>query len=293
MPGTGKSRAPLFRMLLINPFDLLKRDLVSAILVDRRARSAQEAAARTSLEIKATWTMLTPLNGHPIHAALLSPDAAPPDFKLPRRIETNSGSYTRLLDRFYVPDDAGPEVTSALFDAIAVHYDELTDCGTNLAICRRLLDEVSGHSETGNRILDFGCGTGVAVLVTSEPDLQHLHLVGTDASPSMLELARRRGEETLHFQAWRDTPAESFDGAIAAFVLHYGVPDEHLALIASQLREGAIFAANLFKATSTLMDRIIRACSQGGLKLRSVEQLNATAGENLLLIFEKTPGAGG
>ncbi|MBR1003585.1 MULTISPECIES: class I SAM-dependent DNA methyltransferase [Bradyrhizobium] len=280
-------------MLLINPFDLLKRDSVSAVLVDRRARSAQIAAARASLEIKATWTMLAPLSGHPIHAALLSPDVAPPDFKLPRRIETCSGSYTRLLDRFYVPDDAGPEVTSALFDAIAVHYDDLTDCGTNLAVCRRLLDEVSGHSGSGNRILDFGCGTGVAVLAASEPDLQHLRLVGTDASPAMLELARRRGEETLHFQTWWGTPAGSFDGAIAAFVLHYGVPDEHLSLIASQLRDGAIFAANLFKAPSALMDRIVRACTQGGLKLRSVEQLDATAGENLLLIFEKTPGAGG
>jgi SAM-dependent methyltransferase len=280
-------------MLLISPFDLLKCDLVSAILVDRRAQNAQEAAARAGLEIKATWTMPAPLEGSPIHATLLSPDAAPPDFKLPRRIETSRGSYTRLLDRFYVPDNAGPEVTSAFFDAIAVHYDELADCGTNLAVCRRLLDEVSAHIGTSNRILDFGCGTGVAVLAASEPDLQHLHLVGTDASPAMLELARRRGEETLHFQAWRGTAAGSFDGAIAAFVLHYGVPDEHLALVASQLREGAIFAANLFKATSTLMDRIVRACSQSGLKLKSVERLDATAGENLLLIFEKIPGSGG
>ncbi|WP_316235270.1 MULTISPECIES: class I SAM-dependent methyltransferase [unclassified Bradyrhizobium] len=279
-------------MLLISPFDLLKLDSFSAILVDRRARNVQEAAGQASLLIKTTWTMLAPLSGDLIQAALLSPLEALPEFKLPRRIETSAGAYTRLLDRFYVPEDAGPDVTSALFDAIAAHYDELTDCGTNLTVCRRLLMEVSGRSQSSLRVLDFGCGTGVAVLATSTPDLQHLQLVGTDASPSMLELAKRRGEETLHFQAWQDTPANSFDGAIAAFVLHYGVPEVHLALIASQLREGAIFAANLFKGTSAQMDRIVWACSQNGLKLRSVELLDPTAGENLLLTFEKTSGAG-
>ncbi len=240
-----------------------------------------------------TWTMLAPLNGQVIHAALLSPNLASPDFKLPRHIETSGGSYTRLLDRFYVPDDAGPEVTSAFFDAIADHYDDLTDCGTNLAVCRRLLDEVSSHSGASKRILDFGCGTGVAVLATSEPDFQHLYLVGTDASPAMLEFARRKGEETLSFQAWRESAARSFDGAIAAFVLHYGVPDDHLALIGSQLRDGALFAANLFKASSTLMGRIVYACSRGGLKLKSAEPLKTTAGENLLVIFEKSPSADG
>lgn len=232
--------------------------------------------------------MPTPLNGHLIHAALLSPGAVQPDFKLPKRIETSGGSYTRLLDRFYVPDDAGLEVTSALFDAIAIRYDDLTDCGTNLAVCRRLLNEVSISSAPNNRILDFGCGTGVALLAGREPDLQHLHLVGTDASPAMLELAKRRGEVTMAFRDWQDSPVESFDGAIAAFVLHYGVPGEHIALIANQLREGAVFAANVFKAPSGLMDRIVRACAQSGLSAKSVEHIDATAGENLLLTFEKT-----
>jgi SAM-dependent methyltransferase len=271
----------------VNPFELLTQHPSAMILVDRRGRDFESAALSVSMVASVFWVMPAPLGGDPIQAVLLSAERKTPGFRPPARIETSTASYTRLLDRFYLPDNAGPEVSSALFDAIALHYDNLTDGRTNVAVCRRLLKTVADGSRAAKRILDFGCGTGVASIAGRDSDLAHLSLVGTDASPAMLELARRRGESTITRAEWKREPALSFDGAIAAFVLHLGVPDEDLILLASQLSQGALFAANIFKPTPNLLERILKTLQENGLMLKSRERLDATAGENLMFAFVK------
>lgn len=89
----------------------------------------------------------------------------------------------------------------------------------------RLLGTGSG------RLLDLGCGTGVAI-----PVLERLgwSVVGVDVSEEMLERARARGADVLRFDG-RTLPFEdaSFDAAVAIWI-HTDVDD-----FAAVLREAA------------------------------------------------------
>jgi ubiquinone/menaquinone biosynthesis C-methylase UbiE len=118
---------------------------------------------------------------------------------------------------------------AAAFDGVAARYDEIW---TNSAVGRAQRDQVWREIDplfrAGDRILDIGCGTG--------EDAVHLAARGVlvdaiDASPAMIEQARRRGgfatrvlraEEVgqghalpVAGSAWR-CPTQ-FDGAISNF----------------------------------------------------------------------------
>jgi ubiquinone/menaquinone biosynthesis C-methylase UbiE len=260
----------------------------TALLVDRRARHAQSAADSAGLILETQWVLPTPPDHEAVYAALLSlPTAAEPT-RFPRIIVAGGVVYTRLVDRFYLPEDPGPELSSALFNIIAVDYDRLTKFELNRATAQRLLEELRLGGAGVRRILDFGCGTGVAVLTTAVCQGCGMDIVGTDASPAMLEIASERGEQTMALAEWRGLPDAAFDGAIAAFVLHYGIPVHDLIHIARQLRPGARFAANFFKPRPEATEALCVALAAQGLTLETREGLTSTNGENVLLVFIKT-----
>jgi SAM-dependent methyltransferase len=270
----------------------LAADPQTAMLVDRRSRYVAEAARSGGLAVRAQWRLPGLIGPDAVHAALLAPLETTPGFVFPRRIETISVAYNRLVDRFYVPDDPGPELSSALFNLIARDYDRLTKLEVNRAISCQLLKSVGADQDHRNlRILDFGCGTGIAVAASRDLKISnHIELVGTDAAPSMLLLAGQHGEMTIPLDEWRALPAASFDGAIAAFVLHYGVPLEDLAHIARQLKEGSRFAANYFKPRPEAIGTLTEKLSGCGLVLQRHDALHSTNGENTMLIFAKAVG---
>jgi len=161
------------------------------------------------------------------------------------------GVQSRLLDRhFYVYRHDAPERRSAceraLFDAIADQYDNEIDEETNRRTIRRLLGTVAAHGGTRRplRVLDFGCGTGLAAAV-ADPDV--FHLLGTDASDRMLHRAARRGMSTVSLTDLPRLGAGWADGAIASFVLHLAVPAAGIATSATALRAGGVLAANFHK----------------------------------------------
>ncbi|MDO4712631.1 MAG: class I SAM-dependent methyltransferase [Candidatus Saccharibacteria bacterium] len=55
-----------------------------------------------------------------------------------------------------------------------------------------------------DRILDFGCGTGV---FTAQLSKQFPHVIGTDKSPAMLAVAKQNHPET-QFRPWADIERE-------------------------------------------------------------------------------------
>jgi SAM-dependent methyltransferase len=274
-------------MPLSDPLEKFALDASTALLVDRRCRHAQTAADAGGLILEAQWVLSTPVGGDPVHAALLSIPTAPEGGSFPRVIAAEGTSYVRLVDRFYLPEDPGPELSAALFDVIAANYDRLTKFDVNMAVAQRLLQELRLADATCPIVLDFGCGTGVAVLAAAGLSDSSVDIVGTDASPAMLEIAFRRGERTMTLREWRDLPDAAFDGAIAAFVLHYGIPREDLARIARQLRPGARFAANFFKPRPAAVDVLCGAMLENGLVLEKREFLGSTDAANDLLVFVK------
>jgi ubiquinone/menaquinone biosynthesis C-methylase UbiE len=273
----------------------LAAEPTAALLLDRRARHLHDVCLATGLRLRDRWTLLSPCGGHKIHAALFIPNkvGSESDPALPRRIKTPEVSYTRLVDRFYLPENPGPELASALFDLIAEDYDRLTTLEVNRETAKILLSAVAPSVREIHcpiRILDFGCGSGVAVDAARRLEITsdlRFELVGTDISPAMIELARCRGEAIMSIDHWRAQPAASWDGVISAFVLHYDVPHQDLARIARQLRPGGRFAANYFKAATGRVDELTSMLAMHGLQLERVQQIATTSSENPMLVFNK------
>lgn len=195
-------------------------------------------------------------------------------------------SYARLMDRFYVPVSSNSAVVSALFDLIADMYDELVGYNTNLVTAQYLLGLVLEDAPDPARILDFGCGTGIARHAL-ELMGSAAQITGTDISKEMLRHAMERGETVRTIDEWR-AEAARYDGAIACFVLHYGVSSADLIRIASSLAPGARFAANFFKAQHSDIERFIALMAQAGLRLVHHQPVpSTTVANNPALAFER------
>ncbi len=105
----------------------------------------------------------------------------------------------------------------------------------------------------------------------------------------MRQLASRRGEAVLGPQDWHRLPRSSLDGAISAFVLHYGVSTADFGQIARQLRPGAYFAANYFKGDDAAIELLTQEIRGVGLALEYKAELLTTRGaSNPLLVFRKS-----
>jgi len=205
---------------------------------------------------------------------------------LPRTVQSlGFGVQSRLLDRFYLPEIANEAVVRTLFDIVAVVYDSMTDAHVNRATAARLLEAAASAAGVDPLILDFGCGTGVAFDVAGSKSPK-CRLVGTDISNSMLRLAQARGQRTVQMNAWRLDPP-SVDGAIASFVLHYGVAKADLATLASSLRPDGVFAANMFRMSEEKMSVIDSELDRLGLTLVLREPFEAEQTSNFLASYRK------
>ncbi|MGH2687215.1 MAG: methyltransferase domain-containing protein, partial [Actinomycetota bacterium] len=150
----------------------------------------------------------------------------------------------RLLDRHWIVhvahDGRSRQLTETrLFDVIADRYDLEVDPQRNRANVRMLLDLVGARPD--HRILDFGCGPGLAQ--GAGPQVE---LVGCDASAAMRARARAHGLRVLEPGELADHE-DSVDGMIASYVLHLGVPSGDLVAATRCVRPGGRVAANFHK----------------------------------------------
>jgi SAM-dependent methyltransferase len=169
-----------------------------------------------------------------------------------RRAAAALGSAAELhLDRFHLlppPDPAGrAALVGAFFDWLAEDYDQVTDVDRNAANIRALHELLAAHGvHDGARLLDFGCGTGLAARVLDGPAL-----VGFDQSEAMRALAARAG---AHVWGPRELAAQgrgSLDAGLASYVLHLGTGPKLVRAALERMREGALFAANFHRRLGT------------------------------------------
>jgi len=107
------------------------------------------------------------------------------------------------------------------YDAVAATYDRLSAPRVFAPVAQDLIRQVDLHA--GARVLDVGCGTGVAARFALEGVGADGLVVGLDLSPAMLALARNKGVRrvvcgripTLPF------PDGSFDAVVANFVVNH------------------------------------------------------------------------
>ncbi|MEU7042130.1 methyltransferase domain-containing protein [Streptomyces varsoviensis] len=110
-----------------------------------------------------------------------------------------------------------------------------------VAACARTAKGPDRAPDHPPRILDVGCGTGIAAQQFAAAGCE---VLGVDADARMAELARRHGlpVEVASFEAW-DPAGREFDAVVAAQAWHWVDPVAGAAKAARTLRPGGLLAA--------------------------------------------------
>lgn len=115
------------------------------------------------------------------------------------------------------------EANIELHTAIAHDYDS-RQAVSHPEVRRNLLQFINKHlGSASGRLLDIGCGTGLASSLVKN---DKLNITGIDITPAMLETARRRLPNAHFVIADASNPpflSETFDAAIISGVLHHVV----------------------------------------------------------------------
>jgi demethylmenaquinone methyltransferase/2-methoxy-6-polyprenyl-1,4-benzoquinol methylase/phosphoethanolamine N-methyltransferase len=134
--------------------------------------------------------------------------------------------------------------------------------------------------QAGQKVLDVGCGTGAQTLpaaAVAGPG----NVSGIDASPDMIEIARRKAKKRRLDVDFRVAPMEDlpfennqFDLALSGFMLHH-LPDDvklqGLQEVRRVLKPGGQFVAVDFSAEGgSLMGRVITLFGHGHSKRATV-----------------------
>ena len=168
-------------------------------------------------------------------------------------------SVQRLLDRYYLVTSADSadrdRVIQVFCTAISSGYEGAVHVERNIENIRRLVEylERCGLPTDRPRVLDFGCGPGLALQVETA-----WTPIGFDQSVAMRNRARAAGMMVLDEREL--VSAEEFHGVFASYVLHMESGEWLLWLAASRLVEGGVFVANFHKHRGgDWADRILAA----------------------------------
>ncbi len=178
-----------------------------------------------------------------------------------------SGSVCCLMDRvFFLYDSDGlGAVGIAFFETVAREYETLVSERRNARCAQQLLSlaaNIRGLSVL-QRVLDFGCGTGLSTKALKE---MFASVVGYDGSAAMRELARGAGSVVV--DSMDQCPSASIDIVVACYVMHFGIHESDANELYRILTPGGIIAANFHKriALATVTKRL----EQAGFSLSQV-----------------------
>jgi SAM-dependent methyltransferase len=152
--------------------------------------------------------------------------------------------YIRVFEHFWIPRQASGDtrklMVRSLFSAIAGNYDSIVTSEHNVHCYEHLYSLAKKRLYyTPNRVLDFGCGTG---LITQTKIVNEARILkGFDFCPKMASIAQKRGLDVLE-GAVQALEEGSFDLVLASYVFHYGLGrDDWTALLSCVGDRGAIF----------------------------------------------------
>jgi predicted TPR repeat methyltransferase len=211
----AEAAAAYLEALALRPGDGGTRVNLSSVLTLLHEQGAEGPAAAAALARR--WRAAHPDDPMARHVAAAMTGGPPP-------VRAEDGYVRQLFDGF-----------AAGFDQRLAALDYRVPELIAAALARRWPQPVPGQ-----RVLDAGCGTGLAAAAL-RPHARTL--VGIDLSPEMLDLARQRGLydelEAVELTAFLGSHREAFDLIVAADVLcYFGALDGVLKAAAAALRPG-------------------------------------------------------
>jgi demethylmenaquinone methyltransferase/2-methoxy-6-polyprenyl-1,4-benzoquinol methylase/phosphoethanolamine N-methyltransferase len=139
--------------------------------------------------------------------------------------------------------------------------------------------------KTGDKVLDVGCGTGDLTFIAKAHAGAAGEVHGTDASPEMIEVARRKATQTgahINFQVdlieKMSFPDHTFDVVLSSLMMHHLPNDlkrQGLAEIRRVLKPGGRLVIVDFKRPTTFAEHILTAWLMHGGMQSGVQDLPA------------------
>lgn len=162
-------------------------------------------------------------------------------------IATNSAfSICCLMDRVYFLKDLNDleSVGIAFFEAIALEYETLISGARNVKCAHKLLRLATEaqNMQMPQRVLDFGCGTGLSTKALEE---LVSYVVGYDGSAAMRGLTKGAGSVVV--DSLSQCPPGSIDMVVACYVMHFGIHESDANELFRITPPGGIIAANFHK----------------------------------------------
>jgi SAM-dependent methyltransferase len=126
-----------------------------------------------------------------------------------------------------MPEPTKPTFIPALrYGMLTPLYDRVVAWATRDALLKRRVARVLGP-QTGERILDVGCGTGTLAIALAQSQAG-ITMVGVDADATILAIARRKAEDadtSVRFEQGLAQalpfPDASFDAAVSSLMFHH------------------------------------------------------------------------
>jgi SAM-dependent methyltransferase len=215
-----------------------------------------------------------------------------PETWTPPREMPSGLTVRRYFDRYFlvVPNDdpvRTQRVIDVLFATVARFYDSLIQRRRNEENIRLMLQHVLTLAPHGSdphvRVLDIGCGTGLAQEVAVG---MNIHLVGIDRSSDMRFLAAQRGMTVYDPAQFCASSEHHFQGAIASYVFHLSVDAALLSNVWKRLTVGSPVVANFHKGGGR--DHAVQLFASLGAEIRLDEPRSATKDHGSYVTFRKS-----
>ncbi|MGA3056961.1 MAG: methyltransferase domain-containing protein [Candidatus Limnocylindrales bacterium] len=155
--------------------------------------------------------------------------------------------------------DVRSELLKRFYDFIAPEFERLADRSRNLENISYLLAELEIRCGplSGLPILDLGSGTGLSLDLARALGID---VVGVEISAGMAQIASSRGMPVLTPGNLGALPEAA--GAIASYVLHFGIPPETLRAVLTRLAPSGLLLGNVHHGTN--LDKLTRATATAG-----------------------------
>ena len=183
------------------------------------------------------------------------------------------------------PNDTPSAPKSLVLHSMASYYDLLAALMT-FGRERELRDRLAALVDLapGESVLDVGCGTGSLALAAKRRVGRTGMVTGIDASPEMIERARRKATNNgdgIHFEVARveslPFPNESFDAVLSTLMMHH-LPRPTRERCVSEMRRvlrpgGRMLVVDFEKPSKKRGGLIARFHRHGGVPLREIVDL--------------------